>query len=593
MNYHDYIIVGAGPAGLQMGYYMEKANWDYLILEANEHAGAFFKTQPRQRRLLSINKRFNLFPEEEFNMRHDWNSLLTDDYSLLFRDYTEKLYPEADTLVQYLKDFAEKFALKIQYNTRVTHISREKEGDRLFILTDNQGNEYRCSKLIMGTGAVKHHVPDVEGIELAESYENYDMDLKRFENKRVAIIGSRNSAFEIANHIAGHAAIVHIWLGTNLIRHAWDSHFVGDLRAINNTFLDMFQLKSLHATLGLVLTKIVKLEDGTLRAYFDEHVPHWAVPGTLDGSLFYDIIIYSTGWHFVAPDIFADDIKPEVCDLKKYPVLNSSWESTTPDLFYIGTAMAARDKKAATSFIHGFRYNIRSLFRILEDRYHNAPLPSKVWPLTNGEELQAFIEGQIMRMSTTDALFQLFGVLCDVIVFSPGKAEIFHELPLDYVLENERFTSEENILIMTLEFGFDNYPKTITSLNFVHPNDAGDTRCGAFLHGVYRRYRYGEFVDQHTARGSVVVRYDQLADQFSGELTHHRPYNTLFNYVNKMIGLLDEELSAEYFYNNEERGGFKIWSPERRELERSRMGNLPICPYTKDRDIEEIMHRYQ
>ena len=40
MCYHDYIIVGAGPAGLQMGYFLGKANRDYLILEGSNSAGS-------------------------------------------------------------------------------------------------------------------------------------------------------------------------------------------------------------------------------------------------------------------------------------------------------------------------------------------------------------------------------------------------------------------------------------------------------------------------------------------------------------------------------------------------------------------------
>jgi len=29
----DYIIIGAGPAGLQLGYFMKKNDLDFLILE--------------------------------------------------------------------------------------------------------------------------------------------------------------------------------------------------------------------------------------------------------------------------------------------------------------------------------------------------------------------------------------------------------------------------------------------------------------------------------------------------------------------------------------------------------------------------------
>ncbi len=84
-----FVIVGAGPAGLQMGYFLQKAGCDYVILEAAATAGSYFKTQPRHRTLISINKRFNHYPEPEHNMRHDWNSLLSDNPDLLFTKYSE------------------------------------------------------------------------------------------------------------------------------------------------------------------------------------------------------------------------------------------------------------------------------------------------------------------------------------------------------------------------------------------------------------------------------------------------------------------------------------------------------------------------
>ena len=40
-HYHDYIIVGAGPSGLQMGYYLKSANRDYLIMERGNVSGKF------------------------------------------------------------------------------------------------------------------------------------------------------------------------------------------------------------------------------------------------------------------------------------------------------------------------------------------------------------------------------------------------------------------------------------------------------------------------------------------------------------------------------------------------------------------------
>ena len=107
MSLYDYIVVGAGPAGLQMGYFLQQAGRKYVMLEAKEGAGSFFTHYPRHRTLISLNKVYNWFDEPDFNMRYDWNSLLTDDNSMLFRDYSKELFPPADAIVKYARDFAD------------------------------------------------------------------------------------------------------------------------------------------------------------------------------------------------------------------------------------------------------------------------------------------------------------------------------------------------------------------------------------------------------------------------------------------------------------------------------------------------------
>ena len=38
-KYWDYIVVGAGPGGLQMGHFLQKAGRDYVVLEKNDVPG--------------------------------------------------------------------------------------------------------------------------------------------------------------------------------------------------------------------------------------------------------------------------------------------------------------------------------------------------------------------------------------------------------------------------------------------------------------------------------------------------------------------------------------------------------------------------
>jgi thioredoxin reductase len=560
MNHHEYIILGAGPAGLQMSYLMEQAGRDYLVLERNDHAASFYSHYPRHGTLISLNKFNNYFPEAEFNLRHDWNSLLTSDFSHMFPDYSQDLYPKSSDLVRYANDFAKKFALKIQYNTRINHIAREHDANQYFVLTDANGVQFSCKHLLLATGPVKPNIPDIEGIELAEGYEDHDpTNVERYKNKRVVILGRGNSAFETADHLAGHAAIIFIMIGNRLIRHAWNTHFVGDLRSFNNTILDMFQLKAMHGVTGSVLTKITKQDNGALRVYYDEELPHWSTPGTARGWFEVDHVIRSTGFKYIDKDLFAEDIVPEACKIEKYPVLKTNWESTVPDLYFIGTSMAGRDKKSASGFIHGFRYNVRTLFRLLEEKNHGVALPQDIFSLSTEEDLQKLGAALVTRLSTTSALYQLFGTLCDVLIFEDGKATLLYELPVEYVLTEPAF-ADKKMMLFTLELGFDNFENGVSdSLNFVRRNDPERPGSAAFLHPVFRFYENGEFVKGSNTRSSVVVRFDEAADLLDGDLANLKPRNTLLNFINSVVNVTDTQYSEEHFVDDGDRGEFIPW----------------------------------
>jgi thioredoxin reductase len=583
MKYHDYIIIGAGPAGLQMGYFLAQAGHNYLILEGTARAGAFFSQQPRHRTLISLNKCYNWFDEPDFNLRYDWNSLLTYDNSLRFPDYSKELYPHADKLVEYLNDFAEKFALNIQYNTYVSAISRQTDGERNFILSDRQGQEYQCRCLLMATGAVKPNIPEnIEGIELAEGYEGLDTNPERFINKRVMILGIGNSAFELANDIAGYAAMVHLVSGGKEIKHAWQTHFVGDLRAINNTHLELGQLKMPFLTEAGKVTKITKLADGTLKVYFENDVPHWAVPGTLHGSGVYDHVIRCTGWKYVERTLFAPEVMPEVDAKSKFAVLSSLWESSVPDLFFIGAAMANNDRKTTSGFIHGFRYNIRTLFHHFQQRYHHIPLPTKTFALATVTELEALVAEIVTRISTTSALFQMFGVLGDVLLFEAGAVRWFAELPLRHVLQQSEFTANKDIVTITLELGFDSFfPKDTDALTFIHPNDpGGEGECTAFIHPVFRHYRDGQLIKEVHLKSAVFVRYDTRNDEFVEVFNSAKPRNRIKNLINSVAKISDRPFRIETFDPSED-NFFTPWPPER-QVEKS---NLPRCLRTHQPDF--------
>lgn len=84
----------------------------------------------------------------------------------------------------------------------------------------------------------------VKGSEYVVGYEDLTLDTKPYEGKSVLILGHGNAAFETADHIISSTQYLHM-LARSRMRLAWSTHYVGDLRAINNGLLDTYQLKSL------------------------------------------------------------------------------------------------------------------------------------------------------------------------------------------------------------------------------------------------------------------------------------------------------------------------------------------------------------
>ena len=189
-----YVVVGAGPGGLQIAHYLESAKRDYVVIEKNAFPGSFFEKYPRFRQLISINKRSSGRRELDHSMRHDWNSLLSDpshrsrgtlwplsstDPSLtldsahnsgwlLFRNFSNSYYPHADDLVRYLRAWALRAGtgstLRVQYNvtvvsvTPLNHSTHSTQGGRQsrlsprFHLSLSNGSSLKCTFLIFATG---------------------------------------------------------------------------------------------------------------------------------------------------------------------------------------------------------------------------------------------------------------------------------------------------------------------------------------------------------------------------------------------------------------------------------------------------------
>lgn len=485
----DYLIVGAGPAGLQLGYFFEKSNYSYRILEAGESAGSFFEAFPRHHKLLSINKVHTGYDDPEINLRWDWNSLLSESADMLFSRYSKEYFPSREELRSYLIDFANNFKVKIEYQTEVVSIDKDDGG---FTLTDAEQREHRARYLVIATGLRRPHIPPIPGIEMAEPYTSFDLDLESFSGQHVLIIGKGNSAFETADHLIPAASSIHI-VSPKPLKMAWQSHFVGDLRAINNNFLDTYQLKSQNAVLDATIEKIER--DGDR---FRVQVSYTHAHGERE-ELIYDRLLACTGFRF-DDSIFEASCRPDTCIDGRFPQLTSEWESTNVEnLYFAGVLTQSRDyKKTTSAFIHGFRYNAKCLFHILGKKNHQISWPSRSLanhPLTIRDAI-------IDRVNRSSALWQQFGFLADLILIDEDGNHAFYyeELPLDYIHTSGLLEKADGRrlhgYIITLEYGSDSPPDPFNILRIErHDFDRADQ--SQFLHPIVRHFRGREQLAEH------------------------------------------------------------------------------------------------
>ncbi|NXL61559.1 FXRD2 protein, partial [Chordeiles acutipennis] len=508
--YHDYCIIGAGPSGLQAAYFLQQAGRDYLVFERSHAPGSFFALYPRHRKLISINKRYTGKSNSEFNLRHDWNSLLSHDRRLLFRRYSRDFFPNADTMVRYLEDFASLLKLRVQYNTAIIHVTLETDeqawNGHYFLLTDQDRQNYKCSSLLVATGTWVPNVVNFPGSEYVEGYETVSINPEDFAGQTVLILGRGNSAFETAENILGVTNFIHM-VSRSRVRLSWATHYVGDLRAINNGLLDTYQLKSLDGLLEGDLEDLAIIKDKkgklhiTLRFYLENRNTSASIDSItlpqdeLDNFATrapYDRVIRCLGWKFDF-SIYNRSLRmmPGKGNKKKYPQIKPSYESRgTRGLFVLGTASHSVDfRKSAGGFIHGFRYTTRAVHRLLENRHHGVPWPSTVYPITQ------LTNSIIKRVNEASGLYQMFSVLADIILLRENATafEYLEEYPVGVLAELETQTGRKapnGLFVVIMEYGrnFSGADKDVFYYNRA-VGEAQHAWQSNFLHPVIYYYR--------------------------------------------------------------------------------------------------------
>lgn len=175
---YDVIVIGAGQAGLAMGYHLSRTGKDFLLVDADPEIGLSWRRRWDSMRLFTSARRSAL-------------------PGLPFPGAGGR-YPGKDEVADYLGRYAERFDLPVQLGVRVKRLSRTSEGFEV----EAEGRTYGARQVVVATGPFQRPaipaIPlDIPSLHTAE-YRNPE----RLPEGPVVIVGGGNSGVQIAEELA-------------------------------------------------------------------------------------------------------------------------------------------------------------------------------------------------------------------------------------------------------------------------------------------------------------------------------------------------------------------------------------------------------
>ena len=193
-----YAVIGAGPSGLAIARALSRAGLEWDGYEAAGGVGGLWDID---------NPRSTMYESA-----HLISSRTTTQFAE-FPMATSVDYPGHRTLLQYFRDYAERFGLteRFRFDTRVTDVSRQDDGSWQVTATGPEGARTATyAGVILANGTLAEpHMPEFPGTYTGDL--RHTSTYKRASSlagRRVLIIGAGNSGCDIAVDAVHHAASV-------------------------------------------------------------------------------------------------------------------------------------------------------------------------------------------------------------------------------------------------------------------------------------------------------------------------------------------------------------------------------------------------
>jgi thioredoxin reductase len=425
------VVVGSGPGGLQVSYFLGRAGIGHAAISADPSPGGMFRRWPFFQRLLSWTKPYAAadLRSREFE-RWDWNSLIADEPQLRslqaeFMDGSSD-FPSRPEMEASLAAFAERAGLAIRYDCRWQATRREEGADGARFVLETTDGEYRTGVLILAVGVAEPYSPPTPGIELAAHYAD-TRAAETYAGKRLFIIGKQNSGFELASGLLQWASRITL-ASPSPARTSVETHSLVGVRA---RYVQPFEDSALGGGVDILAAAIegIVRSDGALRVALrrsDNGTPVTVVA---------DEVIAATG--FTCPLLDLPALGVATFGQSKLPAQTAFWESATvPGIYFAGTitqGAAGLKKHGIPSYsgaVQGHRYNSRILVRRIAERHFGMTFER---PTIDERDVLGFLLGEA---TSGPELWHQKAYLARVVSVSPSDG-IRDEgiLPLTHVLD--------------------------------------------------------------------------------------------------------------------------------------------------------------
>ena len=351
------VVVGSGPGGLQVSYYLSRLGIDHAVISADPGPGGMFRQFPFFQRLLSWTKPHARHAHgSRAYERYDFNSLVAfepRDRAVMpgLMDGSSE-FPSRAEMEAGMVEFVRRTGLAVRYDTPWQGTSMDGED---FVLHTPAG-EYRTRLPVFTVGVAEPRMPDdIPGIEHAAHYVD-TREASSYAGRRLFIIGKANSGFELASGLLQWASPI-ILASPRPAQLSVNLHSLGGVRA---RYVQPWEDAELGGGVFILDAAVERLERhaGGITVHTrrsDNSEPFVAEV---------DEVIAATG--FTAPLGDLPDLGVSTFGRSGLPAMTNHYESATrPGIFFAGTISQGVSglKKygipANSGAVHGHRYNAR------------------------------------------------------------------------------------------------------------------------------------------------------------------------------------------------------------------------------------------